>query len=64
MVGNLCTATDVLAEDVLLPPAAVGDLVCVSKAGSYADSLSPVNFSSHPAPRQIYVDDHRTLTMD
>jgi len=64
VVGNLCTATDVLAEDILLPPAAVGDLVCVSKAGSYAYSLSPLGFSSHGPPSQVFVDHQNNLIIE
>src|SRR5699024_6113818 len=47
LVGSLCTATDVMAKGIELPKAEIGDIVTVSKAGSYAYSLSPVLFASH-----------------
>ncbi|WP_300670953.1 hypothetical protein [Desulfoluna sp.] len=55
VVGSLCTATDVLVKDAMLPKATIGDLVIVSKAGSYAYSLSPLLFSSHGLPYQFYL---------
>lgn len=55
VVGNLCTAADVLASGIMLPRAEVGDLLVVSKAGSYAYPLSPTQFSSHAPPRQVYI---------
>ncbi len=64
VVGNLCTAMDVLAEGLSLPRAAIGDWVRVSKAGVYAYSLSPLAFSSQPPPRQIFVDSHGVWSED
>ncbi|MBP1745329.1 MAG: lysA3, partial [Firmicutes bacterium] len=55
IVGSLCTATDIMVKDALLPKAKIGDLVIVSKAGSYSYSLSPVLFASHPLPFQFYL---------
>lgn len=55
IVGNLCTSTDILAEGVLLTKASIGDYVVVTKAGSYAYSLSPVLFASQPIPKQYLV---------
>ncbi len=56
IVGNLCTSTDVLVDNVLLPKASVGDYVVVSKAGSYGFSLSPLLFSSQLPPMQFFID--------
>jgi len=56
LVGNLCTSADVLASDILLPKAKIGDLVVVNNAGSYAYSLSPLLFSSHELPKQYLID--------
>lgn len=56
LVGNLCAATDILAKDIMLPICEVGDIVTLSKAGSYAYSLSPLLFTSHPLPLQVYVN--------
>ncbi|WP_101913045.1 alanine racemase [Megasphaera vaginalis (ex Bordigoni et al. 2020)] len=46
VVGNLCTALDILCEDVVLPKAAAGDILAFSHAGSYGRTLSPLFFSS------------------
>lgn len=54
VVGNLCTAADVMVKNMLLPEAEIGDLFVVSKAGSYAYSLSPLLFGSHALPHQFY----------
>ncbi len=55
IVGSLCTATDIMVKDALLPKAKIGDLVAVSKAGSYSYSLSPLLFASHSLPLQFYL---------
>ncbi|HSN58092.1 MAG TPA: hypothetical protein VLR72_01290, partial [Clostridiaceae bacterium] len=55
IVGSLCTATDIMVKDALLPKAKIGDMVAVSKAGSYSYSLSPLLFASHPLPLQFYL---------
>lgn len=64
LVGSLCTATDVMAKDIELPKAEIGDIVTVSKAGSYAYSLSPVLFASHPMPLQIYLTKEEDLIIE
>lgn len=46
IVGPLCTPLDVLAENVLLPEATVGDLVVVFQSGAYGASASPQRFLS------------------
>jgi len=55
IVGNLCTSTDILAKDILLPKADIGDILIISKAGSYSYSLSPLLFASHSLPLQFYI---------
>ena len=55
VVGPLCTPLDVLARNVLLPNAAVGDLVVVFQSGAYARSASPLGFLSHPTPPEILI---------
>lgn len=55
LAGSLCTSTDVLAKNINLPKANIGDLVIVTNAGSYAYSLSPTRFANHKAPLQIYL---------
>ena len=55
IVGNLCTALDVIAENVTVRKAAIGDLIEITNAGSYAYSLSPLAFSSQRMPKQYLV---------
>jgi diaminopimelate decarboxylase len=63
VVGPLCTPLDVLARNVSLPPADVGDLVGVFQSGAYARSASPLGFLSHPTPPEIWVDQaHHEVT--
>ena len=55
IVGCLCTPLDLLADEALLPRAAVGDLVAIFCAGAYGLSASPVGFLSQPAAREVLV---------
>lgn len=55
LVGNLCTAADVIAEDILLPRLQPGDVVVVNHAGSYAATLSPFAFASLGRPAEILI---------
>ena len=55
IAGNLCTALDVLAKDIVLPKAEIGDIIAVSNAGSYGYSLSPQAFSGQEAPGQYLI---------
>ncbi|NMS89301.1 pyridoxal-dependent decarboxylase [Clostridioides difficile] len=54
VVGNLCTSLDVIANNVKLKKAHIGDLISISNAGSYSYSLSPLLFSSYEIPKQYY----------
>ena len=55
VVGPLCTPLDVLAKDMNLPKAEIGDLLVVFQSGAYGYSASPLEFLSHPKPRQVLV---------
>jgi diaminopimelate decarboxylase len=55
VVGCLCTPLDLLADNVTLPPADVGDLVVMFQAGAYGLTASPTAFLSHPAPTEVLV---------
>lgn len=55
VVGNLCTPIDILAEDILLPKAEIGDILCIDKAGSYGYSMSLKEFISHNQSKEIYI---------
>ena len=55
LVGNLCTAADVIAEDVWMPVLEEGDFVVISNAGAYAASITPMQFSSQEKPAEIFL---------
>lgn len=55
IVGCLCTPLDLLADDVMLPRAQVGDLVAIFCAGAYGLSASPTAFLSQPMAREMLV---------
>lgn len=55
LVGNLCTATDIIANDILLPKLIVGDIIVITNAGSYGATLSPTKFSSHNPLRELFL---------
>ena len=54
-VGPLCTPLDVLAQDMDLPKAEIGDYIAVFNSGAYGYTSSPLNFLSHPHPIEIFV---------
>jgi diaminopimelate decarboxylase len=55
VVGCLCTPLDLLASDMALPPAGIGDLVVMFCAGAYGLTASPTAFLGHPAPAEVLV---------
>lgn len=55
ITGCLCTPLDLLAHDVSLPRADVGDLVAIFCAGAYGLSASPQEFLSQPRARELLV---------
>jgi diaminopimelate decarboxylase len=55
IVGCLCTPLDLLADDVMMPRAEVGDLVAVFLAGAYGLTASPQAFLSQSPAREIVV---------
>ncbi|MDU1912176.1 pyridoxal-dependent decarboxylase [Fusobacterium sp.] len=55
IVGNLCTALDVIRENAEVNHTQIGDIIEITNAGSYAYSLSPLLFSSHRIPKQYYL---------
>lgn len=56
VAGNLCTALDLIAKDVLLPDPKVGDILLISNAGAYGATLSPYAFAGFPRPTELYRD--------
>ena len=55
ITGCLCTPLDLLADEVMLPRAEVGDLVAIFCAGAYGLTASPAAFLSQPIAREILV---------
>ncbi len=62
LVGNLCTATDIVAKNITMPKLKRGDVVVFSNAGSYAAVLSPIQFSSQKAPAQLFLSRDGTVS--
>ncbi|QMU61451.1 MAG: pyridoxal-dependent decarboxylase, exosortase A system-associated [Gammaproteobacteria bacterium] len=52
IVGKLCTPLDILADEVHISMCEVGDLFAIFQSGAYALSASPINFLSHPTPKE------------
>jgi diaminopimelate decarboxylase len=55
VVGPLCTPLDVLAQQMELARAEIGDLIVVFQSGAYGYSASPTRFLSHPEPIEVLV---------
>ena len=55
ITGCLCTPLDLLADEVILPRAEVGDLVAIFCAGAYGLTASPTAFLSQPMAREMLV---------
>ncbi len=55
ITGCLCTPLDLLADEVMLPRAGVGDLVAIFCAGAYGLTASPTAFLSQPMAREMLV---------
>ena len=55
VVGPLCTPLDLLADQMELAKADVGDLVVVYQSGAYGLTASPAAFLSHPAALEVLV---------
>jgi len=53
VVGPLCTPLDLLADNMEMARADVGDLVVVFQSGAYGLTASPVSFLSHPPPAEL-----------
>jgi diaminopimelate decarboxylase len=55
VVGRLCTPLDLLAHEVPLPRAEIGDLLAIFQAGAYGMTASPTAFLGHPTPAELLV---------
>ncbi|HMI41430.1 MAG TPA: pyridoxal-dependent decarboxylase, exosortase A system-associated [Sphingomicrobium sp.] len=56
IVGSLCTPLDLLADEIAVPHAEVGDLVAIFCAGAYGLSASPQAFLSQPSARETMIN--------
>lgn len=56
LVGNLCTAADVIAKDIMMPHLECGDSIVITNAGAYAAVLSPMQFSTQPQPAELFLN--------
>lgn len=61
LVGNLCTATDIVAENIEMPRLTSGDILIMTNAGSYGFVLSPTQFSSQQLPSQLILTKDNTV---
>jgi diaminopimelate decarboxylase len=55
IVGCLCTPLDLLADEVMLPRAEVGDVIAIFCAGAYGLTASPQAFLSMPAAKEVLI---------
>ncbi len=55
LVDNLCTGQDIAAKDIVLPKLNIGDVVVMTNAGAYAASITPMQFSTHVPPAQLFL---------
>ncbi len=55
VVGPLCTPLDLLADQMEMAKADVGDFVVVFQSGAYGLSASPTAFLSHPTALEVLV---------
>jgi len=55
VVGPLCTPLDLLADNMEMAKAEVGDLIVVFQSGAYGLTASPTAFLTHPAPAEVLV---------
>jgi diaminopimelate decarboxylase len=55
--GCLCTNNDSLGEAVQLGSLEPGDVIGVASSGAYGLSFSPVHFTTHPPPWEIFVEE-------
>jgi diaminopimelate decarboxylase len=55
LVGNLCTSTDLIADDIEMPKLEYGDALVITNAGSYAAVVTPMQFASLNPPAQLFL---------
>lgn len=55
VIGPLCTPLDLLADQMDMAVAGVGDLIVVLQSGAYGLTASPTAFLSHPSALEVLV---------
>ena len=55
LAGNLCTAADIIAQDISLPRMEIGDGLAMTNAGCYAAVMTPMQFASLTPPAQLFL---------
>lgn len=55
IMGNLCTGTDIIANNIDFPKLEIGDIITMTNAGSYSYVLSPMQFASMEKPKEFLV---------
>ncbi|EPR11842.1 type III PLP-dependent enzyme [Ruminiclostridium papyrosolvens] len=63
VVGPLCTPTDVIGQNVMLPETVAGDIVAIEKSGAYGITQSPGLFLSHPLPAEVQYYEGKTYIL-
>ncbi len=63
LVGNLCTSTDVVADNISLTKMEIGDIVVFTNAGSYSAVLTPMQFSSQEKPVELFLNINGELVL-
>jgi len=61
ITGPLCTPTDLIGRDVLLPEAKIGDCVVIESSGAYGPTASPVYFLGHGYPAEVLLQNGEAL---
>lgn len=56
LVGNLCTSTDLIADNIEMTKLDIDDVMVMTNAGSYAAVVTPMQFASLNPPAQLFLD--------
>ena len=59
MVGPLCTPLDLLADQMEMSKAEIGDLIVIFQSGAYGLTASPTAFLGHPHPLKYWFSKQR-----
>lgn len=63
VTGPLCTPSDIIGQDVLLPALSVGDIIQVGMSGAYGPSASPGLFLSHGFPEEVMIHEGKDFVI-